>query len=66
MKSEQDSFRPMTRHACARGFGVADIEKKTPVTPATTIFQVERAEVGVELAPDTFALESSTESRRGK
>ena len=31
-----------------------------------TIFQVERVEVGVELAPDTFALELSTESGRGK
>jgi hypothetical protein len=31
-----------------------------------TIFQVERVEVGVELAPDTFTLQPSTESGRGK
>jgi hypothetical protein len=30
------------------------------------IFQVERIEVGVELAPDTFTLQPSTESGRGK
>lgn len=30
------------------------------------IFQVERVEVGVELAPDTFTLQPSTESGRGK
>jgi CubicO group peptidase (beta-lactamase class C family) len=30
------------------------------------IFQVERVEVGVELAPDTFRLQPSTESGRGK
>jgi hypothetical protein len=29
-----------------------------------SIFQVERVEVGVELAPDTFALQPSTESGR--
>ena len=31
-----------------------------------TILQVERVEVGVELAPDTFTLQPSTESGRGK
>jgi CubicO group peptidase (beta-lactamase class C family) len=31
-----------------------------------TIFQVECVEVGVELAPDTFALRPSTASGRGK
>ena len=31
-----------------------------------TIFQVERVEVGVELAPDTFTLQPSTASGRGK
>ena len=30
------------------------------------IFQVERVEVGVELAPDTFTLQPSTHSGRGK
>ena len=30
------------------------------------IFQVDRVEVGVELAPDTFTLQPSTESGRGK
>ena len=30
------------------------------------IFQVDRVEVGVELAPDTFTLQHSTESGRGK
>ncbi len=31
-----------------------------------TIFQVERVEVGATLAPDTFTLQPSTESGRGK
>ena len=30
-----------------------------------TIFQVERVEVGVKLAPDTFTLQPSTTSRQG-
>lgn len=30
------------------------------------IFQVERVEVGIALAPDTFTLQPSTESGRGK
>ena len=30
------------------------------------ILQVERVEVGVELAPDTFTFQPSTESGRGK
>ena len=30
------------------------------------IFQVERVEVGVDLAPDTFTLQPSTESGRGE
>ena len=31
-----------------------------------SIYQVERVEVGVELSPDTFTLQPSTESGRGK
>jgi CubicO group peptidase (beta-lactamase class C family) len=42
----------------ARGFGVADIEKKTPVTPDTPFF--------IGSAPDTVTLQPSTESGRGK
>ena len=42
----------------ARGFGVADIERKTPVTPDTPFF--------IGSAPDTFTLQPSTESGRGK
>ena len=54
----------------ARGFGVADIGRKTPVTPDTPFLrttgsvQVERVEAGAELAPDTFTLEPSAASVR--
>ena len=56
----------------ARGFGLADIEKKTPVTPDTPFLrttgsvQVERVEAGAELAPDTFTLEPSAASVRNR
>ena len=52
MNSEHDGFNPMTRHGCEIG--------------GRMIFQVERVEVGVKLAPDTFTLQPSTESGRGK
>ena len=47
----------------ARGFGDADIEKKMG---GRMIFQVERVEVGVELAPDTFTLQPSIGAGRGR
>jgi RNA polymerase sigma-70 factor (ECF subfamily) len=50
MNSEHDTFNPRTRHGCEIG--------------GRMISQEERVEVGVELAPDTFTLQPSTETGR--
>ena len=53
MKSEQDNFTPR-RYIEFTEMG------------GRTMYQVERVEIGVELAPDTFTLQPSAESCREK
>ena len=60
MNSEQSGFSPRrdTRVLCTH--------VESTEIGGRTIYQVERVEVGVKLAPDTFTLQPSTESGRGK
>jgi hypothetical protein len=65
MTATRTSFRQAWDHEVG-GVRVPHHYIKSTAMGGRTIFQVERVEIGVELAPDTFTLQSFTESGPGK